>query len=123
MAPPFAGDAGFAAAIGEYRGNLIAKYRKETEQKFAFDVPAWFRAYRSSLESAGGAVEGLAVLKILAVLEGDADCVEDLAAVNRWPSRSGVPIEEYLTLWEKSCQDVKASGRLPAQLRSLFRVS
>jgi len=114
--PPFAGDAGFATAIRQYRANLIDQYNKPVVP----DLAAWFRAKRSALESSGGAPEGAAVLGILAVLEADKACVEDLGAVNRWPSRSHVPVEQYLSLWETSCKEVNAPGRLPARLRDLF---
>jgi hypothetical protein len=120
--PPFAGNAGFAASIRQYRGDLIEKYRMAAGPASAPDVAAWFRAHRATLESGFAAIEGPAVVGVLAVLEGDPACVEDLGAVNRWPARSGVPIEDYLIQWERSCRDVGASGRLPAQLRSLFRV-
>jgi hypothetical protein len=121
--PPFAGDAGFGASIRQYRTNLIEKYKNAAEQKSGPDLAAWFRANRSALESGQGVPEGSAVLGILTVLEGDNACVEDLGAVNRWPSRSGVPIEEYLSLWETSCKEVHASGQLPARLRNLFRLT
>ena len=120
--PPFQGDAGFGAAIRSYRDNLLAMYGKEAEPKLTSDLAAWFRADRLVLESSQAAAKGVAVLHILKVLESDCDCVEDLGAVNRWPSRTGVPLEEYLTLWEKSCKEVGASGRLPARLSGLFGV-
>jgi hypothetical protein len=118
--PPFAGDAGFAASIRQYRGNLIEKYQKVAAQESAHDVASWFRGYRGSLGGGLDVIEGPAILGILTVLESDETCVEDLGAVNRWPSRSGVPIEDYLAQWERSCREVRASGRLPAQLRNLF---
>lgn len=120
--PPFRGDAGFGAAIQSYRDSLLANYGKEAEPKLTSDLAAWFRADRLVLESSQAAAKGVAVLFILKVLESDCDCVEDLGAVNRWPSRTGVPLEEYLSLWEKSCKEVGASGRLPARLSGLFDV-
>src|SRR6516162_2036974 len=44
-------------------------------------------------------VEGPLIQDILAAYE-DPGCVEDLGALNRWPGRSGVPVEEYLRLWK-----------------------
>jgi hypothetical protein len=55
-------------------------------------------------------------------LEKDRACVADLGAVNRWPGRSGVPIEEYLSLWEKSCAEAGASGHLPVRLRTVLQL-
>jgi hypothetical protein len=53
-------------------------------------------------------------------MESDQRCVEDLGAVNRWPQRSAVPLEEYLRLWRASCSEIGASGRLPARLQKVF---
>jgi hypothetical protein len=66
--------------------------------------------------------QGSAVLGILTLLENDLACVDDLGAVNRWPARTGIPIEDYLTRWETSCAEIDASGRLPARLRNLFQL-
>jgi hypothetical protein len=118
--PPFAGDAAFAMAIRQYRTDLIERYRKSPTPRA--DVASWFRSYRLPLEQGVGEPEGPAVLAILAELERDESCVEDLGAVNRWPARSGVPVEEYLTLWQASCAEVGACGRLPVRMRSLLQL-
>jgi hypothetical protein len=114
--PPFTGDKAFAAAIRQYRANLMEK------DKPAADIASWFRAHRSELESDHPAAKEPAVGAILAVLENDKKCVEDLAAANRWPARTHVPIENYLANWEISCTEIGAPNRLPAQLRQLFKV-
>jgi hypothetical protein len=114
--PPFAGDAPFARAIRQYRQNLVDGYKKTTELDFA----DWFRRDRQSLEAGAGEPEGPAVLVVLAELEKDKACVEDLGAVNRWPQRSAVPVEEYLRLWQASCAEIGASGHLPRRLRTLL---
>ena len=121
--PPFAGDAAFGAAIREYRGNLMKNYGG-AGQKSDAEIASWFRASRSELErSALSGIEGQLIVRVVSELEGDIACVEDLGALNRWPSRSGVPLEDYLRLWERSCTEVHALGRLPARLRSLLGVS
>jgi hypothetical protein len=118
--PPFAGDAVFATPIWQYRANLIADYKKTPIP--TTDFATWFRSYRTPLEQGVGEPEGPAVLAVLAELEGDKACVEDLGAVNRWPARSAVPVEEYLTLWQASCAAIGASGHLPVRLRSLLQL-
>jgi hypothetical protein len=60
------------------------------------------------------------VALILAELEKDNSCVEDMGALNRWPERSGVPIAEYLQRWQESCKEINAPGLLPTRLRALF---
>src|ERR1700730_9714660 len=110
--PPFAGDAGFAAPIRQYRTNLIENYKKAPTR--SVDFATWFRGYRTPLEQGVGEPEGPAVLAILPELENHKACVEDLGALNRWPTRSAVPVEEYLSLWEKSCAEIHAPGPLPA---------
>jgi hypothetical protein len=122
--PPFAGDAAFGSAIREYRANLIKNYGGAGVQESDAEFVSWFRASRSALErSALSGIEGKLIVRIVSELERDITCVEDLGALNRWPSRSGVPLEDYLKLWETSCTEVHALGRLPARLQSLLGVS
>jgi hypothetical protein len=118
--PPFAGDAGFAVPIRQYRANLVEGYRKQ--QTLGTDFASWFAANRTGLERGLPTPEGPAVLAVLPELEHDKAYVADLGAVNRWPARTGVPVEEYLSLWEKSCSEVGAPGRLPVRLRNLLEV-
>ena len=127
--PPFAGDAPFAKAITDYRANVIAGYAKPGDPtpgdaNYGTALAAWFRATRGALENAGGLapVEGPAILAIVAEMESRA-AVEDLGALNRWPGRSGVPIEDYLRLWKASCAEIGAPGRLPARLQALFQLA
>jgi hypothetical protein len=118
--PPFPGDAPYANAIREYRANLIAKY--SGERAADDDLAAWFRAHRGSLPQGVSEAEGPAILAILAELERDKACVEDMAALNRWPGRTGVPVEEYLSLWQQSCAELGAAGHLPGRLLALLQV-
>jgi hypothetical protein len=118
--PPFAGDAGFAVPIRQYRGNLVEGYQKQ--QTPGTDFASWFAANRTGLERGLPAPEGPAVLAALPELEHHKACVADLGAVNRWPARTEVPVEKYLSLWEKSCSEVGAPGRLPVRLRSLLEL-
>jgi hypothetical protein len=60
---------------------------------------------------------------ILTEYEAVPDCVVALGALNRWPGRTGVPIAEYLKLWEASCAELQASPRLPVRLRELLRIT
>jgi hypothetical protein len=117
--PPFEGDGAFAEAIRRYRNNLIAGYDAQSTRG---SCGTWFRAARSSLEQRGGEseAEGPATLCILAELEESNRWVEDLGALNRWPSRSGIAIDDYLTQWQRSCTEIRAPGRLPQQLRRLL---
>ena len=121
--PPFPGDAAFAGAIRQYRDDLLTKYRAvATEQGATVNLAAWFRAYRGALETdggIGGPARG-AVLAVLAELIADPAGVEGLGAVNRWPELTGVPIEDYLRRWQRSCAELGASQRLPIRLRKLL---
>jgi len=121
--PPFAGDAAFGVAIRQYRQNLIEKYKSAGDQGSGAETGIWFRQSRSKLESGGSTPEGPAILGLLAELERDRACVEDLGAVNRWPARTGVPVEQYLALWTASCAEIGAPGRLPARLKTMFQLS
>jgi hypothetical protein len=118
--PPFPGDALYAKAIRDYRASLIAKYSGERAPDD--DLGAWFRAHRGSLPQGVSEAEGPAILAILAELIADKACVEDMGALNRWPRRTGVPVEEYLSLWQQSCAELGACGRLPQQLRAILKL-
>jgi len=122
--PPFTGDSAFAGAIRRYRADLIEHYRKAGGQGPAADLAAWFAANRAAVEALHGLSEflGPAVLAILAALESDVACVEDLGALNRWPERSSLPIEDYFEKWEASCAEIGASGRLPQRLKSQLKL-
>ena len=119
--PLFESDAWFASTIRQYRSDLIKKYEARTPDE---SCAAWFRKARATLDRKGGesSAEGPATLKILAELERDDASVADLGALNRWPARSGAPLEDYLTLWERSCTEIGAPGKLPPRLRRTLGV-
>jgi hypothetical protein len=120
--PPFAGDAPFAKAIRQYRADLIEGYGKSGRPKPGAEFAAWFRKTRGMLEKGGGEAAGPAILAILAELERGPTMVEDLGALNRWPSRSAAPLEAYLAFWQASCAQIQTPGRLPARLNVLFQL-
>jgi len=119
--PPFPDDAAFGASIARYRDNLLTKYRTaSTEQGAIGNLAAWFQSHRADLETNGG-VTGPAQGVVWACLEemqADTASVDGLGAVNRWPGRSGVPLEDYLRLWKRSCVELGESPRLPIRLRN-----
>jgi hypothetical protein len=121
--PPFAGDSAFAKAIRDYRANVIKGYTGANPIPVT-EMGAWFRDTRTALENSGGlaAIDGPAILAILSELERDKARVEDMGAVNRWPSRSGATLETYLDLWEKSCAEIRAPGQLPVRLKELLEI-
>jgi hypothetical protein len=122
--PPFPGDNEFGSALADYRQNIIDGYSKlAEEQGLARDPAAWFADHRSEIELGGlNPFAQAASLTILAEYEEAPACVEALGALNRWPGRSGVPIEDYLDQWELSCAELQASPRLPARLREMLRI-
>ena len=116
--PPFPHNAAFADAIRKYRQDLIEKYRKPAGEPPVLDMCAWLRRNRDALDHSGGVgvIEGPEIVQIVAALEADKGCIEDLGALNRWSARSGVPVEDYLRLWQASCAEIHAPGLLPARL-------
>jgi hypothetical protein len=99
----------------------MKKYRANSKAK---TCAAWFRKARAALDRQGGesSAEGPATLEILAEMERSNSSVADLGALNRWPARSGAPLEDYLKLWEQSCAEIGAAGRLPRMLRQTLGV-
>jgi hypothetical protein len=122
--PPFPGDNEFGNAIADYRRNIVEGYSKlVAEQGLTRDPAAWFSRNRSEIEMAGLIPFGQAAsLTILAEYERAPECVEALGALNRWPDRSGVPLEDYLRQWEASCAELHATPILPARLREVLRI-
>jgi len=115
---PLLNDAPYANAIRQYP--LREEYEKiASNQMRDSGVAAWFHEYRSALENKGG-VSAAAVPTMLHELETDARNIEDIGALNRWPERSAVPIERYLRLWERSCEEIGAAGGLPKRLVDLL---
>jgi len=120
--PPFPDDHAFGNAIAEYRNNITQRYAKlAQEQGLTRDAAAWFADHRTDIEVAGlnpfaRAASGI----ILAEYERAPSCVEAMGTLNRWPGRSGVPIEDYLKQWEASCAELQASPLLPNRLREML---
>ena len=61
-------------------------------------------------------------MMILWEYERTPKCVESLGALNRWPGRSGVPIDEYLRQWEASCAELQATPLLPVLFREKLQL-
>jgi hypothetical protein len=121
--PVFPNDAPFATAIRQYRRDMIDKYQQAASDQIQhFQLDAWFHEHRSSLEGNGGpgGSPEAAIPTILRELEADIRCVEDIGALNRWPGRSSVPVEQYVRLWKNSCDEIGVSGRLPGRLHDLL---
>jgi hypothetical protein len=121
--PPFPGDSAFGGAIRRYRDDLLTRYRTvAAEQGADRGLAAWFRAHRGSLEIDGGLAGDAreAVSSVLAEVTADPAGADAFGALNRWPGRSGVPMDDYLRLWKRSCAEVGASQRLPIRLRKLL---
>ena len=125
VSPPFAGDNRFGDALGSYREDIIRRYETlAEEQGLTQGAASWFANHRSAIEASGVVPYGQAFsLTLLAEYESSAESVEALGALNRWPGRAGVPVEEYLRLWEESCVQLNASTRLPAFMRELLQKS
>ncbi len=121
-APPFPNDAAYAGSIRDYRDTMIASYRTAArEQDATAGLSSWFKKHEATLHVDGGIkAAGGAVSTMLDLLQSDAAMIADMGALNRWPGRSGVPVHDYLNLWERSCAELNAPGRLPVRLRNLL---
>lgn len=117
--PPFAGDNRFGDAIAQYRENIIRRYKLLADQQgLTRDAPAWFADHRGDVEASSAALYKQALsLIILAEYERSAQSIEAIGALNRWPGRAAMSLEEYLGRWELSCIELGASTRLPVLLR------
>jgi hypothetical protein len=122
--PPFAGDNAFGDAIAEYRQNIVRAYAALADtQGLTRDPAAWFADNRREIEIPGLNPFAQAMsLTILAEYDQAPDCMEALGALNRWPSRSGIPVGEYLQRWKESCAELQTSPHLPLRLGELLGV-
>jgi len=81
---------------------VIENYEKiASTQMGDSGVAAWFRKYRSTLENQIGfpGPGSAAIPSVLHELEANPSSIEDIGAMNRWPEKTGVPIEQYMRLW------------------------
>ena len=122
--PPFPGDNAFGNEIATYRLNITRRYAGlAEEQGLTRDPAAWFAGHRRDIEVPGlNAFAQAASLTILAEYQRNPSCVEALGALNRWPGRTGVPVEEYFREWTASCAELQASAQLPNRLRELLHL-
>jgi hypothetical protein len=124
--PPFQDDSGFGAAVAVYRQNVVEQYGKlAKEQGNPENLAAWFKAHRQAIETQPflSQFAQAASVTILSEYERDPAGLEALGALNRWPGRSGISLEEYFMVWEKSCSELQASNSLPLRLRELLGLS
>jgi hypothetical protein len=121
-APPFPNDGAYKASIRNYRETILVRYQAiGADQGSNAGLRVWFESREAFLMEHGGldAATG-AVSIMLGLLESDASMIADLGALNRWPGRSGLPLPDYLANWERSCAELRSSGRLPARLHELI---
>lgn len=121
---PFPNDNRYGDAISKYRDNIVQGYQKLAEQQGLTRDPAgWFADHRADIELPGlNPFARAACLTILNEYELVSDCIEALGALNRWPGRTGLPLDEYLRQWTASCAELQASTHLPTRLREIFYV-
>jgi hypothetical protein len=121
--PPFRDDSGFGAAVAVYRQNVVERHGKlAKEQGNPEALGAWFAEHRQAIEAqaALSPFAQAASLTILAEYERDPAGLEALGALNRWPGRGGIPLEDYFAAWEASCSERQASKHLVTRLRELL---
>jgi hypothetical protein len=124
--PPFPGDNAYGDAIARYHQDVIDKYRQfGVEQGGIEDFGKWFRRNKKDIEAEDGILPHAqaAAVVILAEYERQPTCVEALGALNRWPGRSAVSVNEYLQAWKASCNELNASPTLPNHLESILGVA
>jgi hypothetical protein len=109
-------------SIRDYREAVLARSRAEArDQDIAAGFGAWFKAHQAEFAQHGDVDTARgAVPTMLELLTADTTAIEDLGALNRWPGRSGVPLADYLALWENSCAELNAPGQLPIRIRELI---
>lgn len=120
--PPFPGDGPFSRWIRDYRNQVVSGYARAGNGDAGLTIADWFRAHRAEIERSSGLqdIQGPCILALVLEYENDKGCVEDIGALNRWPERTRLPIDQYLAKWRASCQEIKAPGRLPERIATLL---
>jgi hypothetical protein len=123
--PPFPGDNAFGNAIANYRENIIRRYTAQADDQGLNRNPAaWFVDHRREIEIPGlHAFAQAFSITALSEYEHAPSSVEALGALNRWPGRTGVPIEDYFRQWRASCSDLQASPALPTYLQETLGIA
>jgi hypothetical protein len=123
--PPFAGDNAFGNSISSYRQNIVQNYTALADQQgLSRDAGKWFSDHRGDIEKPGlNSFAQAFSVSILGEYERTPSCVEAVGALNRWPGRTGIPIEEYFKEWEASCAELQASPLLPTHMREMLGVA
>lgn len=120
--PPFEGAAELGTQVGDYGAIIASKHQEVADEQGAARFRTWLRRNRSELEAQTG-LSGpayAAVTTMLAQMEKRPSGVDDLGALNRWPERSSLRLEDYLARWEQSCAELGASGRLANRVKRLL---
>jgi hypothetical protein len=123
--PPFHGDNAFGDSIASYRQNIIRNYTALADQQgLSRDSAKWFTDHRGEIEKPGLNPFAQAFsVSVLDEYERDPSCLEALGALNRWPGRTGIPVDEYLRQWEASCAELQASSLLPTRIRGMLNMA
>ncbi len=118
--PPFPNDNAFGDRLAEYRQKIVERYTElATEQRLIEDPARWFANHRTEIEKFG--LNPFAIT-FLEEYERVPTCIEGIGALNRWPGRTGIPIDEYLHQWQLSCAELQASQHLPKRLKELLQI-
>lgn len=124
--PPFSNDNAYGDAIRSYREDVVQKYERLGEAQGGLrDLKGWYARHRQAIEAGNGLNDfaKAASVVILSVYEANADCVDGLGALNRWPGRARLSLQDYLRQWEASCKELEAAADLPAFFRRELRVT
>jgi hypothetical protein len=123
--PPFPGNNAFGDSIASYRQDIIQNYTALADQQgLSNDAAKWFSDQRGEIEKPGLNPFAQAFsVSVLGEYEREPSCLEALGALNRWPGRTGIPIDEYLRQWEASCAELQASSLLPTRIQGMLNIA
>lgn len=120
--PPFPNDGGYGKHIKDYRDDIIAQYSRLASEQGLNNTDYWFSKHRQSLEEFVGLSQfaKAAVSAVLPAISENRALLEDVGALNRWPERAALPLNDYIKRWRLSCKELKSPGRLPDLIDKKF---
>jgi hypothetical protein len=119
--PPHQNWRTYAGLLKSYAENRLRNLREhEFYVQFEHDPAAWFANGKEHLCSVVRLDDEIwpVIPWLTTEFVRDPGLVADICALNRWPERAALPIEQYLDAWVEACESLNSIGRLPRAIRA-----
>lgn len=118
--PPYQNWRSYAAFLKQYGDNRLKELQgHQFHKQFEQDAAAWFANRRENLNPVVKLEDEIwpVIPWLTAEFTHQPSLLSDLCALNRWPERAALPIENYLDDWVAACGSLNLIGHLPKMIR------